>query len=462
MTSSMTIEKMKALAATLSARDKEFVDRASAGFRYVKSENDILKANKIYDATGFRKADNRVPAYFLGIMITSKCSYLVDIPPTFDVGNENMNKIVANTLGEKWHNVCYELCYLASVTGRSYIHYWIDENNNFQYAPVNPLYIMPIKSNDLISNLEGVIYQHSVLDMESGDLKEQIEYWDDTSAFFYITGKKGDYEGLEEYYPWVNYKKPIPDVTNEMRHGMEAVPFIECANNYFQRSDLEPVKYLIDAYDKVLSGYVNDLEDIQQILMVLRGYEGEDLDDFRNNLLRYKAITLDSDDEVQGSLEIKQIEIPYQAREALLKLLRNRIFEDGQGIDPDPQNFGNSSGTALKHLYDNLELKSSQTESYFRPAFEQLVRAICKHNNFTPERVHQTWIRNVPSDDTETAEMARSLDGIISRRSQIALLSFIENPEAELEQIKKETEEESIYLNAFTQNQLDEGNTDAN
>ncbi|MFR2692021.1 MAG: phage portal protein [Enterocloster bolteae] len=53
----------------------------------------------------------------------------------------------------------------------------------------------------------------------------------------------------------------------------------------------------------------------------------------------------------------------------MLATTRKRIFEQGQGIDPDPQNFGNSSGVALGFLYSLLELKAGLMETEFKIGF---------------------------------------------------------------------------------------------
>lgn len=438
----MKLEEMKKLAATLSLRDKEFVNRAKEAKRYFKSENDIVEKGYIRDVTGLRSADNRVPANFLYILITSKASYLATNEVTFDVGDENYNKIIQDTLGERWVQTVYELIIMASIAGCAYIHIWVDADGNFKYAPVEAEHVLPLETNDLIKELQGIIYQHKII--QDGEYKLELDYCNDTSTFFYINPEDSysDYDSLEEYYPWLDYKQPLPDyAVNEMRHEMGMVPFIKIKNNYYETSDLNPVKGLIDAYDKVLSGYINDLEDIQQVFMVLKGYEGQDLDEFRDLLRKYKVIKLESDDEIQGDLDVKNIQIPYEARNSLLELLRKRIFEDGQGIDPDPQNFGNSSGVALKHLYDNLELKSAQIELYFRPGFEQLVRAICRHHGFEPEYINQTWTRNIPVDEEATVNMVRNLEGLIAKEDQIALLPFIDDPATAYAKLKEEENE---------------------
>ena len=41
------------------------------------------------------------------------------------------------------------------------------------------------------------------------------------------------------------------------------------------------------------------------------------------------------------------------------------------GVDPNPENFGNSSGVALKYLYSLLELKAGMMETQFRSGFDK-------------------------------------------------------------------------------------------
>lgn len=177
-------------------------------------------------------------------------------------------------------------------------------------------------------------------------------------------------------------------VCNVYSHNFGRVPFIPFFNNGFHRDDLTPIKGLIDTYDKTYSGFINDLEDIQEIIFVLSGYEGESLSEFLTQLKKYKTIKLDSEDGASGGLSTLTIDIPVEAREKMLQMTRKSIFEQGKGIDPDPQNFGNSSGTALKYLYSLLELKAGMAEMEFRSGFEELIKAICRLQRYRLRECH--------------------------------------------------------------------------
>ena len=88
-------------------------------------------------------------------------------------------------------------------------------------------------------------------------------------------------------------------------------------------------------------------------------------------------------------------------------MTRKSIFEQGKGIDPDPQNFGNSSGTALKYLYSLLELKAGMAEMEFRSGFEELIKAICNYSGIACENVTQTWTRDVYKRQRKLAAIVR-------------------------------------------------------
>ena len=103
------------------------------------------------------------------------------------------------------------------------------------------------------------------------------EYWTDTQcqAFRRRNGEEYSIKNDLIDYPMFCY-----DITatgedgfsNIYTHDMGNVPFIPFANNNLKTSDLDNVKKLIDSYDKTYSGFVNDLEDIQQVLFVLTNY----------------------------------------------------------------------------------------------------------------------------------------------------------------------------------------------
>lgn len=127
----------------------------------------------------------------------------------------------------------------------------------------------------------------------------------------------------------------------------------------------------------------------------------------------------------------------------MLSMTRKAIFEQGMGIDPDPQNFGNSSGVALSYLYSLLELKAGLMETEFRSGFSRLVKAICRYLGNEPNTISQTWTRTSVRNDSELSAIASQSLGVISKRTVLANHPWVDDPEKELQQIKQEEDEET-------------------
>ena len=125
----------------------------------------------------------------------------------------------------------------------------------------------------------------------------------------------------------------------------------------------------------------------------------------------------------------------------MLEATRKAIFEQGQGFDPQPENFGNQSGEALKFMYSLLEMKTGLMETEFKLGFSKLIRAICKHEDIKCDNITQTWTRNRIKNDLELAQICRDSEGIVSRQTILKNHPFVTDAEAEWKQLEKEEQE---------------------
>lgn len=440
----MKIEVIKNLVRANGKKHREMVREAAIAERYYRKKNDILKkgarGRTTDDSNPMRSADNRIPANFYNILVNQKASYLFTDPPVFDAGNEAANKAIQAALGDGFSKAGKDLCIKASNCTVAWLHYWEDGSGKFRYAVMDPKQIVPVWTDDLEKELSGLLRVYDQIDGE-GKKWNIYEYWDKErcSAF-----RKESRAAMDALKPYDLYGMAMDDPEGEPSswlHGFGEVPFIPFPNNAEGSNDLNDIKELIDAYDKVYSGFLNDLEDIQEVIFVLAGYEGESLKEFLQKLKKYKTIKVDSDEEGKGGLSTLTIDIPVEAREKMLTMTRKAIFEQGMGIDPDPQNFGNSSGVALSYLYSLLELKAGLMETEFRSGFGQLVRAICRHAGITVEKVVQTWTRTSVRNESELASIAQQSEGILSQKTLLSNHPWVTNADQELEQLAKEEEE---------------------
>lgn len=428
--------------------------KAQIAERYYQRKNDVLNGCKKQDEKGnpLRTADNRIPSNFYNLLVNQKAAYMFTAPPLFDTGNKALNKEIVTVLGDQYPKICKDLCIHASNAAVAWIHCWIEENGTFRYGVIDSKQVIPLWDTGIDKKLTGVLRVYDVLD-EDGFIYNIYEFWDSEKCYAYRKKNRDSYNGLEEYKLFHHPSISCPelfDESNIYEHGFGEVPFLPFFNNGIVKSDLDSVKDLIDCYDKVFSGFMNDLEDIQEIIFVLTNYGGEDLGEFLKRLKKYKAIEVEEDRDGKGDVKTLAIDIPVEARNIMLSMTRKAIFEQGQGIDPDPQNFGNSSGVALRYLYSLLELKAGLMETEFRLGFGKLVRMICHFLGQEPESIIQIWTRTSVSNDAELAEIAQKSVGVISNKTIIKNHPWVEDPEKEEKQLQKEAEEKAEQFNPYS------------
>lgn len=441
----MDLETMKRVIKRYTDGHAEFIVNAATAERYYRNKNDILKEKPKTkeDETDnpLRNADNRIPRNFHGLLVNQKAAYMFTAPPLFDIGNQEANNRITEVLGDKYAKTTKDLCINASNCSVAWLHYWVNSEGQFEYGVVDSKQIIPIWTSDLNKKLSGILRVYDQVDDTDGESYVIYQYWNDVEcqAFRKKSSDTLD-DGLQSYAMFCTFVDGEYSLQDTFTHDYGQVPFIPFFNNNINASDLVNIKKLIDTYDKVFSGFVNDLEDIQEIIFVLSGYGGTSLAEFLQDLKKYKTINLD-DDEGKPGLSTITIDIPIEAREKLLEITRKAIFEQGQGVDPQPEAFGNASGVALKYLYSLLELKAGLMETEFKLAFGEFIRAICKYLNVECKSIIQTWTRTAITNDLELATIAGQSKGVISDKTIQKNHPWVEDADQEEKQIKKEQQE---------------------
>lgn len=449
----MELEAAKKLIEKYDGLDAVRLKKAEVALRYYLGDNDIMyRKPKDKCEEPLRNADNRIAFNFHSLLVDQKASYMFTAPPLFDTKDDTLNEVVAATLGDGYAKKCKDLCVDASNAGVGWLHYWIDEKKGFCYGVIPSMQVRPVYSLRLEKELEAVLRTYRMVD-DNGDEWQIYEIWNDKECQAYR--KRAEMFQPFDMFSYVNLDG-MAEPTNTFRHDFGAVPFIPFPNNNVCTGDLDKIKNLIDSYDKTYSGFVDDLEDIQQVVFVLTNYGGADLKQFLSDLKYYKTIQVESagSDDKSG-VSTLTIDIPVEARDKLLDITRKAIFDMGQGIDPQQQGFDNTSGEAMKFLYSLLELKAGLMETEFRAGFGELVRAIGRYYGKEPEQIVQTWTRTSIRNDAELVDMCQKSVGVISTKTILKNHPFVENAEdeekelaAEKEQTVKETD---IYRNAFNQ-----------
>lgn len=399
----------------------KFLKMCNLGEKYYRNNNDIKrKPVKFKDDNPLKTADNRLSHAWHGLFVKQKVGYMFSREPNIDVGNAKLNKEIIKTLGDEWGKTLRELLINASNNGIAWLHYWI-EGNIFQYGIVPTTQVMPIYSKDLKKRLTAVIRTYSDEDENQNSCKI-YEYWDDKEC--------------------ITFKSLGLAVTNikekSFSHNLGKVPFIYFNNNSILESDLYMYKDQVDEFDETISGFANDIEDIQEIIFILQGYGGEDLEEFMSDLKDFKAVKTDD----KGDVRTVKAEIPVEARTKYIEDLRKSIFLFGMGVNPDKDSLGDSSGVALKFLYSLLELKAADTRVEFDCSIKILIRAVLDYLGKNQDQdISITYFSNMITNDKEIVETISKSGTTMSEKSKTRKHPYVENLDEELEQIKKEKEE---------------------
>ena len=178
--------------------------------------------------------------------------------------------------------------------------------------------------------------------------------------------------------PHITYTKTGDDALYyEGNGGYGFIPFFRLDNNRKQASGLKAVKALIDDYDLMACGLSNNLQDIGEGLYVVKGFQGADLDEMIQNIRVKKHIGVDAD----GGVDIKTIDIPYEARKVKLELDEKNIYRFGMGFNSAQLGDGNITNIVIKSRYALLDLKCNKLEIRLKQFLRQLLKVVLAEIN---------------------------------------------------------------------------------
>lgn len=225
-----------------------------------------------------------------------------------------------------------------------------------------------------------IIY-HYVDRIEQGKkVIRKIQVWSETETFYYIQDGLNGKIVQDESEP-VN---PRPHIVftdqktgKKMGCSLGYIPFWRLDYNKKQFSGLKPIKGLIDDYDIMQCGLSNNLKDFDTPLYVVKGFQGDNLDELQQNLKTKKIVGTDS----EGDVEVRTVDIPYQARKAKADEDEKNIYRFGMGFNSSQVGDGNITNIVIKSRYALLDLKANKLERRLKRLLKQLLKVILDEIN---------------------------------------------------------------------------------
>lgn len=428
---------------------------------YYKGKHDILNKRRYYHIDGKQiedttKANNKLIHNFYETLVTQKANYIAGNPIKLKLLNNNnelLNKI-SKLLSDKFDDLILQVIIDASNRGTTYIHPYINENGEFKLTNISSTEIIPIYDSDYENELLEVIRFYPIEYINetnySSSLRYKVEWWTKEEVYTYIELSNGMFvldQSVENPAPHFKRLNYINNNITNMSWGV--VPFIPVYNNAHKGSDLTPdIETLINSYNRIKSGWCDDIDDFQEMIYVLKGYIGlggdkniTRLSNFFHNLKMNKAISVDE----QGGVEVLKSEIPFEAKERLLKLTREEIFFLGKGIDIMSEKLGgNQSGVSLKFIYSHIDLKANALIRYLTSALNKLMYYVSlymdiKENiKFDYNDVYFVFNKSMLFNESEIIHSLVQSKDLISDKTIIENHPYVNDIEIELQRVEEQ------------------------
>lgn len=370
------------------------------------------------------KPNNKIVNPYASYITDTFTGYFLGEPITYTSKNEQLLARIDelyNYNDEAAENA--ELAKDASIFGVAYELLYTDENADIRFKKIDAIKAIPIYDNTL-----------------EEDLLYFIRYYDNTDI---MTNKTTTF--VEVYSrEWIRYyvDEYALEFVREVPHAFKEVPINIYQNNEELLGDFENVISLIDAYDKITSDSVNDMEYFADCYLALYGMSGTEPEDI-TAMKEQRVLLMETD--ARAEWLTKQINDTY------VENLKNRIDTQIHKFSrcpalTDADFAANASGVAMKYKLMGLETATSKKERAFKKALQRRLELICNiysvmGTDFDYREIQMNFTRNIPSNLVEMADVISKIGHLLSEETQISLLPIEINA---IDELQKKQAENSI------------------
>lgn len=327
--------------------------------------------------------------------------------------------------------------------GFEYMYAYKNAEDKTSFQCADSIGVVEVRARDTDDNCDYVIYWYvDRIDKGQKEIK-RIQVWDANTTTYYIQVEEGKLE-LDKNVkvnprPHIVYQKNGDEsLYYEGNGGYGFIPFFRLDNNRKQVSGLKAIKDIIDDYDLMSCGLSNNLQDITEGIYVVKGFAGDEMDELIRNIKTKKAIGVSED----GDVDIRTIDIPYEARKTKLELDEKNIYRFGMGFNSAQLGDGNITNIVIKSRYALLDLKCNKLEIRLKQFLRKILKVVLKEINESNETKYQqkdvyfNFEREVMTNASDNAGIKKT-----DAETQQILISTILNVASTLDQ---ETVLESI------------------
>lgn len=394
-----------------SSEKKKF---AEVGQRYYEANHDILKSRLFYyNADGNLVEDTtrsniKISHPFFTELSDQLSAYMLSFkenPIRAKEAVEGLQDYLDEYFDDDFYTEISELITGAYNKGFEYIYAYKNAEGRLAFQCADSLGVIEVRAKDTDDECEYFIYWY--IDRIDKGKKEirRIQVWSNQETWYYVQSGNGKVK-IDDSVP-INPRPHVvfTDKKKNVKKGYSFgfIPFWRLDNNKKQISGLKPIKALIDDYDLMECGISNNLADFDTPLHVVTGFQGDNLDELQTNLKTKKILGVDEG----GGVEVKTVDIPYQARKAKADEDEKNIYRFGMGFNSSQVGDGNITNVVIRSRYALLDLKANKLERRLKKLLKQLVKVVLDEINkmnktdYKVSDVYFDFVREITTNESE-------------------------------------------------------------
>lgn len=364
---------------------------AEVGQRYYEADHDIKNYKIFYvDGNGEVKEDKlksniKIPHAFFTELVDQEVQYILSGKEGFvQSDNPNLQAELDDYFNENEDFMAelYDILTGAIAKGFDYCYAYKDHTDRVRFEWADSLGVVEVSAKNASDGEEHVIYWYIDTVGENNEDVLFVQVWDKQNVYFYKKSSDDTELVLDDKEP-IN---PRPHALYR-KHGDENtytktsegyIPFFRLDNCRKRLSALQPIKALIDDYDIIACGLSNNILDTNEAYYVVRGFQGDNLDEVITNLRAKKHIGVDDD----GGVDIQTVDIPVEARKAKLELDEKNIYRFGMGLNTAGlKDTAATTNIAIKTAYVLLDLKCQKMKIRLKQFMRKLLNIVLQEIN---------------------------------------------------------------------------------
>ena len=403
---------------------QEFLDkhRREVNDRYQRLQDAYTSNHEILRqrAKPEYKPDNRIVVNFPKYIVDTMNGFFLGNPIKVISDDDNVSEFVEylDQYNDQDDNNA-ELSKLCSIFGHGFEMYYTDENAELCITYLSPMEAFMIYDESIIERPLFFVRRYTD--------RQNIEYGSVSDGCgvrnFRVTGSL---QWLDD--DW------IP-------HHFEGVPAVEYIENAERQGIFEPVLSMVNAYNKAVSEKANDVDYFADAYLKILGarLEEEDIACIRDT----RVINLPGEDSEQIIVEFMDKPSNDATQENLLTRLEKLIFHISMVANISDENFGASSGIALKYKLQAMSNLEKTKERKFTSGMNRRYKLLFSHPASKVSKdawvnLHYQFSPNFPANLLEEAQIAAQMEGVVSKETQLKVLSVVDNVKDEMKKLDEE------------------------